>query len=434
MARCWLLLCLACVLRSEDWPEWRGRGRLGVWSETGILEQFPAGGLRVEWRTPVRTGFAGPAVSEGRVFLTDFSRDGNGPKGIERTLCLDETTGRVLWTHEWEANYTGLAVTYATGPRATPTVDGDRVYVLGAMGALHCLNAKTGAVLWRKDYVKDYKTSVPVWGMTAAPLVDGPRLICLAGGEGNAKVVAFDKMTGKEIWRAIASDGEPGYAPPIAITAAGRKQIIVWRPEAVTALEPETGKVLWEQPFKVNLGLSVATPVLNGPRLLVSSFYNGSMMLELDDSRPSARTLWKGSSASEIKTDGLHALINTPVIAGDHVYGICSYGQFRCLNARTGERVWETLAVTGEQARWSTGFIVRHGERYFINNDHGDLIIAKLSPEGYQEISRTRLIKPTANSGNRRQMGAVHWSHPAYANRHIFVRNDEEIFSASLAK
>jgi outer membrane protein assembly factor BamB len=434
MTRSLLLVAAVLTLRAEDWPEWRGRGRLGVWNETGIVDQFPAAGLKVAWRTPVRTGFGGPSVSDGRVFLTDFLRDGNGPKGIERMLCLDEKSGRILWTHEWEANYTGLAVTYATGPRATPTVDGDRVYVLGAMGALHCLNVKTGAVLWKKDYVKDYKTQVPVWGMTAAPLVDGPRLICLTGGEGNAKVVAFDKMTGNEIWRAIASDSEPGYAPPVMITAGGRKQVIIWHPAAVTSLDPENGKIFWEQPFKVNLGLSVATPVPSGLRLLVSSFYNGSMMLALDDAQPGARMLWKGSSSSEIKTDGLHPLVNTPVIDGDYVYGICSYGQFRCLNARTGERVWETLAVTGEQARWSTGFIVRNGDRFLINNDHGELIIARLSPQRYEEISRTKLIKPTANSGNRRELGAVHWSHPAYANRHIIVRNDEEIISASLAK
>ena len=435
MTHCWLLLlALASILRADDWPEWRGRGRLGVWNETGIVDQFPATGLKVDWRTPVRTGFGGPSVADGRVFLTDFARAGNGPKGTERVLCLDEKTGRVLWTHEWEVNYTGLATTYATGPRATPTVDGDRVYVLGAMGALHCLNVKTGAVLWKRDYVNDFKTQVPVWGMTAAPLVDGPRLICLAGGQDNAKVVAFDKMTGKEIWRAIASDSEPGYSPPIMITAGGRKQVVVWHPVAVTALEPESGKILWEQPFKANMGLSVGTPVPNGLRLLVSSFYNGSMMLELDDARPAARMLWRGSSSSEIKTDGLHPLISTPVIVGDYVYGICSYGQFRCLNARTGERVWETLAVTGEQARWSTGLIVRNGDRFFINNDHGELIIARLSPKGYEEISRTKLIKPTANSGNRRELGAVHWSHPAYANRHIFVRNDEEILSTSLEK
>ena len=178
--------------------------------------------------------------------------------------------------------------------------------------------------------------------------------------------------------------------------------------------------------------MTLATPVFSGPHLLVSSFYNGSMLLELMGEK--ARMLWKGKSDSEISTDGLHAVVNTPVIDAGYIYGICSYGQFRCLNLKTGERVWETMEVTKEKARWASGFIVRNGDRYFINNDRGELIIAKLSPRGYKEISRTSLIKPTTNPGNRRELGAVNWSHPAYANRRIFARNDEEIISASLEK
>ena len=124
-------------------------------------------------------------------------------KGSSALLCLDETTGRVLWTREWEADYTGLS--YAIGPRATPTADGDRVYALGASGILLCLRVKDGAILWKKDFVNDYGTQLPVWGMTGAPLVDGQRLIALVGGAPDAKVVAFDKMTGKEIWRSLPS-------------------------------------------------------------------------------------------------------------------------------------------------------------------------------------------------------------------------------------
>jgi outer membrane protein assembly factor BamB len=352
---------------------------------------------------------------------------------MERALCLDEKTGKVLWTREWEVNYQGIAQTYAIGPRATPTVDGDRVYTLGAMGMLHCLDARTGDVLWKVDYVKDYGTQVPTWGITAAPMVDGERLLCVVSGEKNAKVVAFHKVTGKEIWRALPSNTEPGYSQPILIEQAKQRQLIVWHASGVASLEPATGKLLWEQPFKTNLGLAVATPVRSGSRLLVSSFYNGSLMLSLHGQEPGADVAWKGASASEIDTDGLHSLVSTPAIVGDFVYGICSYGQLRCLNAKTGARVWETLDATQERARWSTGFLVNEHGRFWINTDRGDLVIANLSPEGYREISRTRLIKPTANSGNRRELGAVNWSHPAYANRHIIARNDEEILRASLA-
>ena len=210
--------------------------------------------------------------------------------------------------------------------------------------------------------------------------------------------------------------------------------MIIWHPAAVASLDPATGKTFWEEPFDIKAGLTVATPVLDGDRLLVSAFFNGSRLFKLDPQLPRAKLLWKGNSDSEIETDGLHPLITTPVIDGDYVYGIGSYGQFRCLNAATGQRVWETLALTGENARWACGLIVRHEDRYFINNDRGDLIIAKFSPEGYQEISRTKIMTPTTPVGGRRELGAVHWSHPAYANRHIIVRNDKEIVRYSLAK
>jgi len=428
------ILLLVLPLCAEDWPEWRGQGRLGVWKETGIVDQFPAQGLTVAWRTPIKAGYAGPAVAGGRVYVTDFARRLN-TKGTERILCLDEKTGKILWTQQWDTDYIGLMETYAVGPRATPTVDGDRVYVLGAMGALLCLNSQTGQIIWQKDFIKDYRTDVPTWGMTGSPLVDGDRLVALVGGAGNAKVVAFDKRTGKEIWRALSSEKEePGYCQPIIFETGGARQLIIWHPSAVASLDPATGKVNWQQPFRVEQGMTLATPVLSASRLLVSSFYNGSMMLALDSGKPAASKVWQGKSSSEIDTDGLHSVIATPVIDGDYIYGICSYGQFRCLRVSTGERVWETQAITGEKARWAAGFIVRHGDRYFINNDRGDLIIAKFSPTGYQEISRTKLIKPTTAVGTRREFSAVNWSHPAYANKNIYARNDEEIISASLAK
>jgi len=419
-------------LFAGDWPEWRGKGRLGVWNESGILDEFPKTGLAIEWRTPIGGGYAGPSVADGRVFVTDFTRSVN-TKGSERILCLDEKTGRILWTRQWDADYIGLMQTYAGGPRATPTVDGDRVYVVGAKGALLCLKVTTGEIVWKHDYVKDYNTQMPVWGMTGAPLVDGDRVIALVGGAGNAKVMAFDKRSGKEIWRALSSDHEePGYCQPIIFEVAGSRQLIIWHPAAVASLDPATGKVNWQQPFKIHAGMTLATPVMHDSRLLVSSFYNGSMLLDL--SKLPATKIWQGKSDSEINTDGLHSVVSTPVFDGDYIYGVCSYGQFRCLRAKTGERVWETLDVTGEKARWASAFIVRHGDRFFINNDRGDLIIAKLSPEGYREISRTKLIAPTTNPGNRRQLSAVNWSQPAYANKHIIARNDQEIISASLAK
>src|SRR5216683_566136 len=382
-------------IRADDWPEIRGKGRLGVWNETGILEKFPAGGLKVLWRTPVGAGYTGPSVANGRVFLMDY-RETQRLRGIERALALDEKTGKILWTQEWPANYGGIS--WPVGPRATPTVDGDRVYVVGADGKMFCLNVKDGSIIWKKDYAADYKADHRTWafdwGFSSSPLVDGERLICLAGGA---------------------------------------RQLIIWYPGAVASLDPVTGKILWQQPYKVGGSMTVALPVQHGSELFLTTFYDGPLMLTLDDKKPAASVLWKGKSDSEILTDGLHAVLTTPVMIGEYIYGICSYGQFRCLRAKTGERVWETQAVTKERARWASGHMVLHGDRLFINNDRGELIIVEPRPDGYNEISRTFLIKPTSPPENRRELINVNWSHPAYANKHIYARNDEEIICASLA-
>ena len=201
---------------AEDWTQWRGLDRLAVWHETGIVEELPDQ-LKISWRTPIRSGYSGPAASGGRVFITDWQADPDSRTidGTERALALDERTGAVLWTHEWHTSYRMMMASYAIGPRATPTVDGDRVYVVGATGRLFCLNVESGQVIWEKDYVADYDTSVPTWGTVSAPLVDGERLITVVGGEPDALVVAFDKRTGAEIWRAVKVVGEMGYGQPV---------------------------------------------------------------------------------------------------------------------------------------------------------------------------------------------------------------------------
>ena len=426
-------------LLAEDWTQFRGRDRLGVWHETGIVETLPQA-LKVTWRTSIGSGYSGPAVADGRIFVSDWAEDPQSRTvdGTERALALDEQTGEVLWTHEWETTYRMLVYSYAVGPRATPTVDDDRVYVLGATGRLFCFDVETGAIRWQKDYIDDYDTSVPVYGIASAPLVDGERLIALVGGEPDALVVAFDKHTGEELWRSLPVRSELGYAHPVIYEAGGVRQLIIWHPEALASLDPETGAVYWEHPWEVSMAVSLATPVKSGDYLLVSQFFNGSMMMRLSRDRPAATEMWRGRSRSELPdmTEGLHALVTTPVIVGDTIYGVGSYGELRGLDARTGERLWMSRDMTVE-VRWSSAHLVRHADRYFVNNDVGDLIIGRFTPTGYIELSRTKLIEPTSGSGTRTPHGAiaeriVNWTHPAYANGHIVHRNDHEIIRASL--
>ncbi len=417
------LVSLAGAARADDWPQWLGPRRDGVWRETGIAQKFPTSGLPVRWRVPIGSGYAGPAVAGGRVYVADR----NAARGVERVLCLNEADSKLLWQHEYECPYN---VSYPAGPRATPVVDGGKLYTLGAEGNLFCFEAKTGGVLWSRAFKKDFGIKTPLWGFAGHPLVDGQKLICLAGGDGSV-AVAFDKNTGKELWRALSAK-EPGYCPPMIYEAGGQRQLIIFHPEALNSLDPETGRLYWTQPYAANSGLTIPTPRKLGDLLFVTTFYNGPMMLRLDPARPAATVAWRGKSASEVKTDGLHSIISTPFLEEGHIYGVCSYGQLRCLKADTGERLWETFAATtdGKPVRWANTFLIKNADRFFLPNEKGDLIIARLTPKGYEEISRTRLLDPVNKDPGRR----VVWSHPAFANRCIYARNDQEIVCASLAE
>jgi outer membrane protein assembly factor BamB len=438
-AAIWLVVLAATLpLAADDWPEWRGKGRLGVWLENGIIDTLPEGGLPVKWRAAVHAGYAGPAVAGGRVFVTD-SRRVKANQAIERALALDERTGQVLWTKEWETNYSGLQLVYAIGPRATPTVDGDRVYVLGAMGNLLALDVASGRVIWEKDYVKDFNASVPTWGIAGAPLVDGDRLICLVGGEPDGKLIALNKHTGEEIWRSLSSNTEAGYNQPIIIEAGGVRQLVLFHPNGISAVEPASGMVYWEFEHTVQMGIVVATPVRSGPFLFVTSQYGGARMLKLDESKPAATLVWSGPGEQDRgmthdTPNTLNSVISTPVLDGGYVYGLDNDGQLRCLDAATGKEIWKTDALLKEHAMYGTAFFVKHGDRYFINNDRGELVLARLSPAGFQELGRTKLIEPTHPYVRRRQLPNVLWSHAAYANRHIIVRNDREIVRFSAEK
>lgn len=418
----------------HDWPQWLGPQRDGVWRETGIVEKFPAGGPPVRWRTPIGAGYSGPAVAGGRVYVMDrllVKQTGqNFNRGVipgnERVLCLNEADGKILWQHEYDCPYD---ISYPAGPRVTPIVQDGKVFTVGSEGNLFCLNADTGKVIWSRNYQRDYNVQSPLWGFSSHPLLDGQKLICLVRGPGTT-VVAFDKDTGKEIWRALSAK-EPGYCPPVIFEAGGKRQLIIWHPEALNSLNPESGKVYWSIPCNARSGMTIATPRRNGDWLFVSSFYNGPLMVRLAPDQPAASVVWRGLSQNERNTDKLHAVICTPFLEDGYIYGVCSYGQFRCLKADTGERVWETFAPTtgGAPERWANAFIIKNGDRFFLPNEKGDLIIAKLSPKGYEEISRAHLLEP-ANTDPRRP---VVWSHPAFANRCMYARNDKEIICVSLA-
>jgi outer membrane protein assembly factor BamB len=426
---------------ASDWPQWLGPNRDGVWRETGLVTKFPAGGPRVLWRIPMAAGYSGPAVADGRIYVMDRERaldaDGkpqrptrDGIPGNERVLCLDATNGRLIWKHEYNCPYT---ISYPSGPRTTPLVHHGRVYTLGAMGDLKCLDSKTGKVRWAKNLCQEYQLEgPPVWGFAAHPLLDGDLLYCLVGSKDSA-VVAFHKDTGKEVWKALNTE-EVGYSPPMIYEAGGQRQLFIWLSESINALDPATGKLFWTQAYPANgkvrrPAVNIATVRRMGDLLFLSSFYHGPMMLKLAADKPAATVLWKGKSNDAERPDGLHVLMAPPVLKDGHIYGICASGEIRCLKADTGAQVWETSAATGgEKAACASAFLIPQGDRFLIFNDLGDMILAELSPKGYKEIDRAHILEPIHKAYGR----MVVWSHPAFAQRCVFARNDKEMVCLSL--
>lgn len=428
----WFVSLSASPAQSDDWPQWMGKNRDNVWREDGIIDKFPAGGPPIVWRVEIAGGYAGPAVANGKVYITDYATaedvkvenfDRGNFNGMERVLCLEETTGKLLWKHEYSVKYT---ISYPAGPRCTPVVEDNRVYTLGAEGHLFCFDTeKNGEVIWSQDLKQEYNTKAALWGYAGHPLIDGNKLITLVGGEGT-HVVAFDKMTGAEIWR-FGTSKEQGYSPPTIIEAGGVRQLILLRPDAVTSIDPETAKEYWSVPYEATSGSIIMSPVVVGEYLYAAGYSSKSLLLKLDSQKPAVEEVWRDQARSAISPVNVQ-----PIVDGNTIYGLDQKGAMMALEIPSGKRLWESTApIDGKRSKGSeTAFIVRQDDRYWLFNELGDLIIARIDTSGYSEIDRARVIQPSNTAFGRE----VVWSMPAFANRRAYIRNDHEIICVDLAK
>lgn len=407
----------------DDWPQWRGEKRDGVWRETGLLETFPAK-FNTKWSVPIGSGYCGPTVADGRVYVMDRELK---PVQAERVHCFDWQTGRKIWTHRYPCTYDGFS--YPAGPRCSVLVDDGHAYTLGAAGHLFCFEAVGGKEVWAHDLDQEYDVKIPSWGISASPIIHEDLLIVPVCGK-DAYLVAFHTKTGKEAWRALSDRGN--YSAPIIIEQAGQPVLVIWTANRVVAVDPRSGKLHWEVPFKAaKMPMGVAAPVLADNKLFLTGFFDGSLLIELDQEKLAAKELWRRRGRNERNTDALHSTIGTPIIIDDHIYGIGSYGELRCLKLSNGDRVWEdTTAVPRD--RWATIHFVPNGDKVWMCNERGELLLGKLSPQGFEELTRGKLIDPTTDQLDRRGTG-VAWSHPAFAYRHIFARNDKELRCVDLS-
>ncbi|MEM7385409.1 MAG: PQQ-binding-like beta-propeller repeat protein [Verrucomicrobiota bacterium] len=442
--------CLITILstlipgQADDWPHFLGPHHDLRWREEGIRTSLDDSPLKVRWRTPVGGGYSAPAVVGNRVFLMDRTTsfpdtetEGNPNffraeiDGNERVLCLQEADGKVLWTHEYPCSYT-TATPYAIGPRCTPTVDGDRLYTLGAEGDFYCLDVDDGRVLWEKHFKKDYGAETNNWGWSSHPLIYRDSVITMVGGEGSA-VVSFDKETGAENWRAL-STRDIGYCPPTLVMIGDELHLIVWHSESLAGINPDTGQVRWKVDHKATYGMAIHPPRYD-PEMsafLISSFNGKTSFIQVKKAGLiyDTRFLWD----CEPK-EGLGSVMNTPILLGRHAYACGQRGEFRCIRLEDGQIVWKSTqpsAPGGQKKRhyWSHLFSFSHppSGNHFLANDQGELLIADLRPTGYRELSRTSVIKPTHRVGST----LVNWSQPAFARQSIYWRNDEELLCVSL--
>ncbi len=241
--------------KAQDWPDWRGTNRDAVWTETGILEKFDFEQIPVKWSVEIGSGYSGPTVAKGKVYVTDRIEK---PDQQERVLCFDELSGEQVWEYKYDCEYSGVG--YPAGPRASVVINNGKAYSLGTMGHLFCFDAATGEVLWKKDLNTEYEVVMPIWGVAATPLIVDDNLIVHVSGSNNASIVAFNKNNGEEIWRNL--DDRAGYSAPIFIEKDGKRVVVNWTEHSLSGLNPDTGEMYWRFPWKTGSGMSIATPVL----------------------------------------------------------------------------------------------------------------------------------------------------------------------------
>jgi formylglycine-generating enzyme required for sulfatase activity/outer membrane protein assembly factor BamB len=386
----------------EDWPRWRGLRGDGTWRAPKLNAVWPDDGLKRVWQREIGGGYGGMTVSQGRTYVMDRRRE---PTDVERVLCFDAASGEPQWTHPYPVDYS--SVSYDNGPRASPTVVQNYVYTLGAIGHLFCLDAASGDVVWSHDLVADYGARIPIWGLSASPVVNEDLLIVHPGGEPNGCLIAFDRNTGEERWRNLPDAA--GYATPILIEHDGKSQLIAWTPANVRGLDPTNGELLWTVPFEVNYGTSIATPIFQEGLVLVSSYYEGSKAIRPGIEPESTVVVWQDRR-------NLRGLMMQPLYRNGYVFLLDKRHGLTCVEFATGKKVWDDDNRMTPKGRNPQATMVWVGDedRAIVLNSDGDLVLVRLNPDGYLEEARTSIIGRT-------------WAHPAYAGNCVFARSDTEI-------
>jgi outer membrane protein assembly factor BamB len=404
---------------AEDapWPQWRGPRRDGVAHQPGLLTRWPAGGPKLLWEAKGGGGYSSFAVAGGRMFTVLEVEDDQGKQEVVVCRRADDK-GEEVWRH----TSTPARPFQRGGPRATPTVDGDRVYVLGGAGLLLCLKADTGKVLWQFDLLDEFKGAVANWGFASSPLVEGDRLFVMGtGGNGHA-LAAFDKRDGTPLWSAL--DDPPGYTSPVAVTVAGVRQVLFYTGTRLVGVSPADGKLLWQYPWANEQKINAATPLPfrardpNGNVLhyvfLSSGYGKGCALVKVE---PHGRGEFRARAVYQSNQLACH--FATPVRRGNYLYGL-GERDLTCLDLRSGEVCWRFGG--GRRGSFQKGSLLAVDDYLLLLAEDGRLALARAEAGSYQEVASAR-------------PGLSHcWTVPVLADGRLYLRDESRVLCLDLRK
>jgi outer membrane protein assembly factor BamB len=394
LALLWGGLLVSMPAAAADWPQWLGPARDGVASQDEQLAPWGEDGPREAWRVPGGGGYAGMAIADGRLF-TAYARGDE-----EWAVALDAVSGKELWQVLLGPVFREQAG--GPGPRSTPTVDGDRVYVLGAQGYLHALRVADGKSLWSVDYRGRFDAETPQFGFAGSPLIEGDLLVVEVGGGRGKQVAALDKMTGETVW--TAGDDKAGYASPIGLSLDRRRQVVVFGGSGLAGIDLKDGKVLWTYPWRTEYDISAATPVWVAPdRLFISTGYDtGGTLIRLEGNR--ASQVWKNRE--------LRNHFATSISYGGYLYGF-DESTLKCVDLKDGSRVWR-------QRGFGKGSLIIAGGYLVVLGDKGNLVLAEAAPTAYRQVASAQVLQGRC------------WVVPSVAGGRLYVRDDQEIVCLDL--
>lgn len=387
-----LLLLSATAMHAADWPQFLGPTRNGVSAETNLNLAWSKEGPRILWKTKVGEGWSGPVMASNRVVI--FHRVGDN----EVVDCLDATNGMTLWRAEYPSTYRD-DFGFESGPRATPAIDGHRLFTFGANGILNAWNLTNGANLWRIDTRKQFSSEKGFFGIACSPLVEGDAVILNIGGAG-AGVVAFDKATGKVLWKATSE--EASYSSPTAATINGQRRVFVFARKSLLALAPGDGQLLWEFPWapRIDASVSAATPLVIGDQVFISASYGaGAALLRVAGPKP--EVVWSG--------DDILSSHYSPVVQHrGFLYGFDGRQEqrcrLRCVELQTGKVRWS-------EDRFGAGSLLIIGDKLLILTERGELLVAPALPDKFMPSVRAQIL------------GSDIRAHPALAHGLFYARD-----------